>query len=210
QEEIAGRKDCAIGDVEVIGTLDAEACNAVAIEQERTQVTSGIETAFGDHDQRACQSRTGRRSRETLQALVVFEGLELRRNLDRLSTCAQAVAPVVEAHDLFDPFDANVENAIALGERLGTVQAARGKRLAVGTKYRRDFRISNTSRFAVAVQNAAAQPRAVIGDCEKMRAVGLDMDSGDSAKRGIFRRQLESAAEFQGTEAHERRIAVVE
>src|SRR5262249_1354761 len=88
QEEIAGGKDCTVGDVEVIGAPDAEACNAVAVEQERSQVAPGIKTAFADDNQYACKSRTRRRRHQALQAPVVSEGLEVGRNLDRLSAGA--------------------------------------------------------------------------------------------------------------------------
>src|SRR5262249_36569315 len=72
------------------------------------------------------------------------------------------------------------------------------------------FGIGDADRFAVAVHDTAAQPRAVIGHCEKVRAVGLDVKAGDSTKGGIFRGQLESAPEFQRAEAYEGRVTVVE
>jgi hypothetical protein len=45
-----------------------------------------------------------------------------------LAARAEAVASVIEAHDLLDPLDADIERAIGFRERLGVVPAARGQR----------------------------------------------------------------------------------
>ena len=65
-------------------------------------------------------------------------------------------------------------------------QPSRGERLAIGSKYRRHFGIGDAGRLAIAVHDAATQPGAVVGDCDEMLAIRLNMDAGDAAKGLIF------------------------
>src|SRR5664279_5738321 len=160
-------------------------------------VTRAIEAALSDDDEIAGERRDARQRGQTFQALVVGEGLEVRRHRNHLAARCKAVAAKVEPHDLLDALDADVMHAVELRERLDVVPFARGQGLAVSAEYRRHFSVRNTRWLAVLIENAAAQPRAIVGDGKKAGAVGFDVERGDAAEGGVSRREHEAAAEFQ-------------
>ena len=169
-----------------------------------------VEAVLGDDDQRAGERRTCRRHRQAFQALVVAEGLEIVRHLDRLAARGEAVAAIVEAQDLFDALDADIERAVGFGERFGIEPAARGQRLAVRPEDRRHLGVRDAGGLAVLIDDARAQPGAAVRERQEMAAVGLHVERGNAAERFVGRREREPATEFQRAETHLRRIAVVE
>jgi hypothetical protein len=96
--------------------------------------------------------------RDAFKALVVCEGLEVGRHADRLPTSKQTVPTIIKSNNLFDPLDAHVENAVALGEGLDVVPATCGERSAVLPQNGRHFRVGDIGRSAVAINNSAAEP----------------------------------------------------
>src|SRR6476659_6062502 len=121
-------------------------------------IAGGIEAALGHDDQFACERRALRRRGDALEALVEFECLEVGGNLDRLTARGKTVLAEVEAHDLLDALDADVESAVSLGERFRVEPALRSKRLAVGPQYGRHFGIGEGRRMPVLVHNAGGEP----------------------------------------------------
>ena len=74
-------------------------------------------------------------------------------------------------------------------------RAASGR--AVSAEHRRHFGVGDTGRLAVAIDDAAAQPRAAIGDRNEMLAVRLHVQRGNAAEGGVPRGQLQAAAKFE-------------
>ena len=210
QQQIRRRQNRAIADVEVVAALDRKARDAVAVDEIGTVIALRVEAALGDGDQGTCERRTGRRHRQAFQALVEFEGLKVGRHLDRYAARGEAILGVIEAHDFFHALDADIERAVGIRERLGVEPAARGERFAIGPEHRRHLGIGDGCRPAVVVHDTPTQPGAVVGQSQKMAAIGLDVQSGNAAERFVGRGEREAAAEFQGAEAHPRRIAIVE
>jgi hypothetical protein len=122
----------------------------------------------------------------------------------------EAVAAIVEAHDLFDSLDADIELPVELGERFGVVPAMRGQRLAVPGEHGRHLGVGDAGGLAVAIDDAAAQPEAVVGERQEMGAVRLHAQGGNAPEGPILGGQHQSAAEFQCAETDARGIAVVE
>src|SRR5262245_15123318 len=209
QDQKIGWKEHAVADLEILGTLDAEAGDLVAGKHKSAQIAGLVETALGYRNQFPGQQTLSWRG-ETLEALVIGECFEIGWHLDRLAACQQAVATIVKAYDLFDTLDSHVEHAITLADRLGVVPAPRGQRLAIRSEHRRDFGIGYACRSSVAIDNPPAQPRAAIGKRDEMTAVRLDVDARETAECGVVRRQHKAAAEFQIAKARQRGIAIVE
>src|SRR5205085_2972926 len=94
-----------------------------------------------------------------------------------------------------------------LRDRLGVVPAARGERLAVGPKHGRHLGIGDADWARPLVNDAAAQPTALVGDGEKARAIRRDADCRDAAEMLVRRGQLDAAAIDQVAEARAGRIS---
>jgi hypothetical protein len=152
----------------------------------------------GDDNEIAGQRGAFRRRGQAFQALVECEALEIGRHRDRFAARGKTVAAEIEAHDLLDALDADIEHAVGIfGERFNIEPAARGERLAVGAEDRRHLGIGEARGLAVLVDDAGAQPGAVVGDAEEVGAVAIHMNGGHAAKRFVFRGQRQAAAEFQ-------------
>ena len=159
-------------DIEIVAARDRELARAAAADQEALNVAGVVEGALRDGDQRAGERLAPSRDEDQcLDAPVAGPLLELGRNRDRLTARQQAVLAVVEAHDLVHPLDADIERAAVLGERFGVVPAPRRERLAVRTEDRRHLGVGDAGRPVAVVDDAAAQPAALVGDGEKTRAV---------------------------------------
>src|SRR5215813_13143340 len=138
-------------------SVDAETRDAVRAEHKRSQIAGYVEALLGNRDQLAGH-RTLLGCRDAFKALVVREGLEVGRHADRLPTSKQPVPTIVEPNDLFDALDAHVEKAVALGEGLGVIPATCGERSAVLPQNGRHFRVGDSGRSAVAINNSAVEP----------------------------------------------------
>jgi len=158
QQQIARRQYRAVGDVEIVAALDAEALDLVSLEQERAMVAGGIEAAFGDDDETAIKIRFLRRRGQAFQAPVRNQSLEVRRHGDRFAARQQTIAANIETDDLMDALDADVKHAGVFGERLGVVPTVRRERLAVGAENGRHLGVGDTRGLAAFVDDAAAQP----------------------------------------------------
>jgi hypothetical protein len=126
-----------------------------------------VEAVLGDDDQLAGERRAFRWHRQAFQALIISEGFEIVRHLNRLAARGKPVAAIFEAHNLFDAFDTDIGLAVDLGERFGLELEARGQWLTVF------------------VHDARVEPGAFVGESKKMAAVELDMDGGNSAERFV-------------------------
>ncbi len=200
----------AIADVEIADALDGKFARARPADQEALDVALGIEAAFRDRDQRAGERQPARHEREAFEPPVVRQLRDAGRHRDRLAARQQAVTPDIETHDAVHALDAEIDRAAILGDRLGVVPAARRERLAVGAEHRRHLGVRDPGRPRAVIDDAPAQPAALVGDGEEARAVGGDAQRRDAAEFRIGRGQLHPAAECQRTEAHARRIARLE
>ena len=210
QQQIGRRQDRAIADVEIVAALDRKARDLVALEQNTRGDCRRVEAALGDRDQSAGERRACRRHRQAFEALVEGKVLKSAGTGNRLAARQQTVTAIIEAHDLLDALDADIEHAVGLRERLGVEPAARGQRLAVGPEHRRHLGVGDAGRLAVLVDDAAAQPGAVVGHRQKVAAVRLHAKRRDAAERLVARGERKPAAEFQRAEAGLRRIAIIE
>ena len=141
-----------------------------------------VEAAFGDGDQRAGERRALRRGREAFQALVECKCLEIGRHRDRLAARAQAVTAIVEAHDLLDPLDADIEHAVAArsATRHRTSRARRAacrrrrasapfRRRRCRPACRRDRRCGRASHEPWSVTARKCSPSGSTCECRKCR-----------------------------------------
>src|SRR5262249_26695802 len=151
-EQVARRQDCTIGDLKWPDALEAEAGRLGALEQESAVIARGIRTVFRDDNQVSGERRVVGGARDALKALIEDERLEIRRHRNGFTARGEAVAPVVETHNLLDTLETDIERAPEFAERLGIEPAARRQRLAVGPKQRRHFRIDDPGRAAILVR----------------------------------------------------------
>ena len=169
-------------------------------DQKALEIALRVEAALGDGDQRACERRALRRHGQALDALVVGQRLHAGRRRDRLSARAQAVLGVVEADDLVDALDCDVDHAVVLGERLGVVPAAPVERAAVGAEDRRDLGIGDRDWLAGAIDDAAAQPVALVVQRQEILAVGRNVQPRQPAEIAMGRIEHQPAAKRQRAE----------
>src|SRR5262249_50771170 len=120
----------------------------------------------------------------------------------RLPTSKQSVATIVEPNNLFDPLDAHVEMPSRSARDSVSYQPRVGERPAVLPQNGRHFRVGDTGRSAVAINNSAAEPRAFVGDRDEPVAARFYVDPRDATKRRIFRLERQPSAEFQTAKAH--------
>src|SRR5262249_58773380 len=92
----------------------------------------------------------------------------------------EAVPAVIEAHDLIDALDAHIERAAVLRDRFGIEPAAVGERPSIGAENRRHLGIDDAARPRPVVDDAAAQPPALVAERDEDRAVGADTNGADS------------------------------
>ena len=129
---------------------------------------------------------------------------------NRTAARAKAVLGDVEAHDLVDALDADIGNAVVHGERLGVVPAAAFQRLAVRSEDRRHLGVGDRNRDLAAIDDAPAQPVALVGDRKETLAVGRDAQPRDAAEIAMRGFQDQPAAEYERAEARARGLARVE
>ena len=181
----------------------------IRTQNERAQITGTVEAVLGHHDQPSGERALPWR-RKAFETLVEGERLEIGGHIDRLPACTETVAAVIEAHDLLGALYADVKDAVALSERLDVVPAARGERPSVRTENWRHFGVGDADRFAVAIDDAATQPRAAIGGGNEAVAVRLDMDRGNSSESRVPGGKLKAATKLEVAEPRPCRIAIVE
>src|SRR5690349_1745960 len=140
---------------------------------------------LGDGNQLASHRCAPRGYGEAFKALVVREGLEIRRHIDCSAARLQSIAAVVEAHNLLDPFKSDVKCAVVFGERFSIEPAARRERLAVSAEDRRKLGIDYAGWPVVAVNNAGAEPGAPIGCGNETAAVRFDKERRNPAEGRI-------------------------
>ena len=71
-----------------------------------------------------------------------------------------------------NPLDADIDPAAVLGERLGVVPAARRERPAIGAENRRHLGVGDARRRVAVVDDAGAQPVALVGQGEEAATAG--------------------------------------
>ncbi len=209
-EEVAARQQGRVADVVGCAALHRERAGAGAADQERQNVAGAVEATFRDRDQGAGQRRPFGREHQRLQALVGRERMQPGRDRDRLPAREQTILAVVEAHDLMDALDPHIERAAVLGDRFGVVPAAIDEGAAVGAEDRRHLRIGDAVRPGALIDDAAAQPPALVGQGNEMRAVSRDADRRKAAEMPVRRAQHQAAAELQEPELPPQAVADVE
>ena len=114
--------------------------------------------------------------------LLAGSDAERRRHRDRLAAGEQAVLAVIEAEDLMDALEPDIERAAVLRDRFRVVPAARGERPPVGTEDRRHLGVGNGARPRAFVDDAAAQPPALVVQGDEMGAVRRDANGRYAAE----------------------------
>ncbi len=132
--------------------------------------------------------------------LLAGQRAQARRHWDRLAAGEQAVLAVIEAEDLVDPLDPDIERTAVLGDGFRVVPVADGERLAVRAQDRRHLGVGNVDRTRVVVDDAAAEPPALVAQRDEMRPVRGDANGRDAAEIPVRRAQHQAAAELQQTE----------
>ena len=168
--------------------------------QKPLDVAGLVETALRDRDQRARMRQPARHELQAFDPLVVRQRCDAGRHRDRLAARQQAVAPDIEAHDAVHALDAEPDGAAVRGHRLGVVPAARRERLSVVAEHRRHFGIRDAGGPRALIDDAPAQPVALVGHGEEFRAVGLDADRRDAAEVRVGRGELDAAAKGERAE----------
>src|SRR5712692_6005100 len=116
------------------------------------------------------------------EALVAGQRAHRRWQRDRPAAREQAVLAEIEPDDLMDALDPHIERAAVLGDRFGVEPAVLGERAAIGAEDRRHLGLGDAAGARPVVEDAAAQPPAVVAQGDEMRAIGRDSYRRDAAE----------------------------
>ena len=210
QQQIAGRQQPRVADVEVFAAANAEWPRRLAADQEGRDVALRVEAALGDRDQRSRHGLAFRHHDERLDPLVVGQFARASRQLKRLTERKRKALGEVEAQDLIDALDTDIDQRTVERERLGVEPAARRDRLAIGPEHRRGLDIVEPGHLAALVDDAAGEPASLVADGDEALALRIQPQAGQSAEAAKPRGQDEPAAKFERAEPHARAVAGVE
>jgi hypothetical protein len=112
----------------------------------------------------------------------------------------QTLLTVVEPNDLIHSLYAHIKRTTVLRDGFRVIPTARGQRFPVGPQHRCHFRVGDAGRPRAFVNEAAAKPPALVGQCDEVCAIGCDANSGYAPKAAVGRAQHETAAELQEAE----------
>src|SRR6266849_4483496 len=117
---------------------------------------------------------------------------------------------VIEANDLMNALDADIECAAILRDGLGIIPSSLSKRRSVGSENRRHLGIGDANRPRSVVEDAASQPPSLVAQGDEMRAVRRNANGRNTAKVLVGGAQHQTTAEFEQAELPSRGIARVE
>ena len=115
--------------------------------------------------------------------------------------------PVIEAEDLIFALDADVQDASVPCHRFGVPSAGA---FAVGAQSRRHFGIADRCGMVFLVDDAAAQPIALVGKREKVRSIRLNIQRGKAAEGRVRGFENQPAPEIKIAETAARGIVEIE
>src|SRR5262249_30927111 len=151
-------------------------------DQKAYDVAALVEPALGDGDQRARQCEAFGNEHQGFEALVARQRAHAGRHRDRLPARGEAVLAVIEADDLIDALDADIERAVVLCDRFGIEPAAIGERSPIGAENWRHLGIGDAARPRPVVDDPAAPPPPLVAKRDEARAVSADANGGNSAE----------------------------
>ena len=156
---------------------------------------SSIEPALRDRDQRAAERQAGAARTRGIRAPCCAAAAAMPGGTaigwPRASRpCLPTSKRTMRLHAL----DAEPDRAAVLA-RSTRCRTSRAPRAAsVGPEHRRHLGIRDAGRARALIDDAAAQPAALVGHGEEARAVGLHADRRDAAELRVRRGQLDAAA----------------
>src|SRR5215813_3377978 len=115
-------------------------------------------------------SRT-RNENQGLDSPVGGQRAQSRRDGDRPAAGKQALLAVIEADDLMNSLDADIERATILRDRFRVIPTARRQRSPVRTQDRRHFGVRDAARPCALVENTAPKPPTFVGQGDELRAI---------------------------------------
>src|SRR5262249_19076095 len=135
-----------------------------------------------------------------LNPLVGRQRAQSRRQRDRPAAGKEALLAEIEADDLMNSLDADIEGAAILCDRFRVIPTARRQRSPVRTQDRRHFRVRDAARPRALVEDAAAKPPTLVGQGDEMSAIRRNANGRNAAAVLVGRTQHETAAEFEQPE----------
>ncbi|MHC2401086.1 hypothetical protein ACVMGC_005630 [Bradyrhizobium barranii subsp. barranii] len=185
-EKLAGRQQHGIADVEFFGAADAELAGRRTADQERDQVAVGIEPALGEGDQGACHRLAFRHDDHRFEPLVGGQLPHGGRRRQHLAAGARAAFREIEAQDLVDAFEPDINDIAVARERLGVVpEPLLRDRPALGIEHRGRLDIVEPDHLAAGIADAAGEPAALVGDRKEALALWIEPDAGQAAEAAI-------------------------
>src|SRR2546430_2636634 len=125
QHNVAAGQERGIGDVVVRTSPDREVTGARPPDEEAPDVARLVEAALRDCDQSTGERQALRNEDQGLNSLVGRQRAQSRRQRDRPAAGKEALLAVIEADDLMNSLDADIESATILCDRFGVIPTAR-------------------------------------------------------------------------------------
>ncbi len=144
----------------------------------------------------ACRRRLGHED-QSLEPLVARQRTHARRHRDRLAAREQAVFAVVEAEDLVDALDPDIERTAIIRDRSVSYQPRSASGRPSAPRIGAISASAMRARSRALVDDAAAQPPALVAQGDESGAVRGNANGRDAAEIPVGRSQHEAAAEFQ-------------
>src|SRR5262249_51500195 len=116
------------------------------------------------------------------QSPVGRQRAQSRRQRDWPAAGKEALLAVIEADDLMNSLDADIEGATILCDRFRVIPTARRQRSPVRAQDRRHFGVRDAARPRALVEDAAAKPPTFVGQGDEMGAIRRDANGRNAAE----------------------------